>query len=293
MRGGRSRARPTRIADFHVHIGTVRSWSKSIIGSIEATVGDLIAYMDCCDVEKAVVLPVAEHYLDIGERIDSTEAVLRATARHNDRLIPFCSVNPLDPHASEEVEEFVERGCRGFGEHKVELPVSHPKSKQIYALCGKLGIPVLVHMDNRFNPGLDEYERVVRDFPDVPFIAHGPNWWSAISSLVREGEVYPSGRITKPGQAVRILEGYSNAYADISATSGLNALERDTKFARKLIVDNCEKILYGTDYPCLHASGVQFGPGSLHLRLLKSLRLPEDVLDQVLWRNAERLLRGL
>jgi len=279
------------VIDCHAHIGKVKSWSKRIVGSVVSTADDLVMYMDASGIQKAVVLPVASYYLDIGEQIERTEAVMREVANLSRRLVPFCAVSPLDPEARRRIEEFAEAGCKGFGEHKVELPVDHPKSKELYGLCGELGLPVLIHIDQRFNPTIREFEEVVRRFETVKFIAHGPGWWSHMSAKVDPEVAYPKSKVRHPGNAPRILRTYPNAFADVSATSGLNALARDKTFARKFLMEHSNKILYGTDYPCLHPSGGQFGPGGFHLRLLKSLKLPQRVMDRILRENAEGLIK--
>jgi hypothetical protein len=279
-----------KVIDFHTHIGKVKSWSSNLLGSVDANVDDLVEYMSTFEVERAVVLPVAAHYVDIGEEVASTRQVLEAVRGHEDALVPFCAVDPAETDALEKIRSFAERGCRGFGEHKVELPVDHPLSQRVYALCGRLGIPVLVHLDERFNPNVKRYEEMIRSYSDVQFIAHGPAWWASVSADVKPGETYPTGKVEEPGDAPRILSDYSNAFADISATSGLNALSRDREFALEFLSNCHDKIVYGTDFPCIHPSGTQFGPNSLHLDLLRSLKLPEEALSAITRDNARRLL---
>jgi len=123
--------------DFHVHLGRVKSYSKFLRGAVYASVSDLLEHMNECGVENAVVLPVAKEYPDLGELMKGTNEVLGETSKYSDKLIPFCGVDPLDEGLEAEIKRYVSLGCKGFGEHKVELPVDHERSKKIYDLCGK------------------------------------------------------------------------------------------------------------------------------------------------------------
>ena len=53
--------------------------------------------------------------------------------------------------------------------------------------------------------------------------------------------------MTAGGLTDRYLSDYPNAYADMSAGSGLNALTRDEDHAREFLRRHQDKILYGSD----------------------------------------------
>ena len=77
---------------------------------------------------------------------------------------------------------------RGFGEHKAGLPIDHPKMRALYEVCDDLKLPVLFHMDaerGTDQPGLPGLESVLKSFPNVPFIGHGPGFWASISGESR------------------------------------------------------------------------------------------------------------
>ncbi len=275
--------------DFHTHTGILRSLSKYLKGMIHASLSDLLEYMDACGVERAVVLPVAKQYPDIGEFVSGTKEVLEAVSKHQDRLIPFCAVDPFEIELESEIRHYVSLGCKGFGEHKVELPINHERSKRIYGICAELGIPVLIHIDARFNPDIDGFEKVLAEYPNTNFIAHGPGWWKEISAEPGD-EVYPTGKIKRVGNAESILTNYANAYADISATSGFNALARDPEFSRPFITRNWRKLLFATDFPAISTDATQFGPGRHHIRLLNRLISDKEVMNGITENNAEKLL---
>lgn len=275
--------------DFHTHIGVLKSLSKYLKGMIHASLSDLLEYMDECGVGRAVVLPVANQYPDIGEFVSGTKEVLKAVSKHQDRLIPFCAVDPFEKDLKNKIKQYVSLGCKGFGEHKVELPIDHERSKRIYGICAQLEIPVLIHIDARFSPNIDRFERVLAEYPNTNFIAHGPGWWKEISAEPGD-EVYPTGKVKRVGKAESILTNHANAYADISATSGFNALARDPGFSRLFLAKNWRKLLFATDFPAISRNATQFGPGRHHISLLNRLISDEEMMNGIMENNAERLL---
>lgn len=148
----------------------------------------------------------------------------------------------------------------------------------------------MIHIDNKFNPGLEGFKNVVSRLEETVFIVHGPGWWAKIGGE-ETGEAYPKGRIAGPGEADRILKEYRNFYADISAFSGLNAISRDRDFGRRFLSDMSEKIIYGTDFPCINPEGVQFGPDKSHISVLKSYGLDEEAFKRITRENILKILK--
>jgi len=278
------------LIDAHTHIGRVKSWSRRLIGTVEAGLRDLLEYVESEKLEKVVLLPVAKSYLDIGEDIVKTDGVLKAYSLHPDKIIPFCAFNPEDEGLREKIREAVGNGCRGFGEHKVETRIDNEHNISLFRICGEHGLPVLIHIDNRFNPDFEGFKKVVSRVEETVFIVHGPGWWAQISSGKTE-ETYPKGKISEPGEAVRILKEYRNVYADISAFSGLNAISRDRDFGRRFLIEMSSKLIYGTDFPCINPEGLQFGPDRSHISMLESYNLDEDALEKITRGNILKILK--
>lgn len=278
------------IIDIHTHLGSVRSYSPVLKGVITVSREDLMEYMDAVGVDYTVLLSAPEPRPDIGEDIYDAWKVLDA-CRGEDRLIPFCSVKPATEGALETVERLCEEGARGFGEHKVRLRVDHPSSEAIYELCGRLGMPVLLHIDREHNMDIHAFIEVARKHSNTLFIAHGPGWWREISANPPPDDDYPKGPVKPGGLVEKVLKELHNVYADISATSGLNALSRDLSYSRRLLSECRDKLFYGTDFPCICDQGDQYGPNRRHLGLLKSLGLEDEVYEAITYRNAERILK--
>ena len=92
----------------------------------------------------------------------------------------------------------MDQGAKGFGEHKAGLPIDDPRMKALYEVCDDLRLPVLFHMDDQRGtdkPGLPGLESVLKSFPTVPFIGHGPGFWASISGDVTARDLagYPRG----------------------------------------------------------------------------------------------------
>jgi len=276
--------------DFHTHIGGVKSWCKSLKGLIFVSERDLLSYMADAGIERAVVLPTPHFDAELGEYICPSERVLRICRFHGE-LTPFCCLDLEENEKIDLLEDYVSRGAVGYGEHKVRLPIDHPRSLEVYEKCGTIGMPILMHLDSTHNYGFERaFPRIAAEYSKTIFIMHGPGWWRHISADPGI-EPYPKGPIKPHGLVDEILLKYGNVYADISATSGLNALQRDKEYAKEFLERHRFKILYGTDFPCLDSYGGQFGVDKLHLSLLESLELKDATFKNITRKNAERLLK--
>src|SRR6185437_10115316 len=133
------------------------------------------------------------------------------------------------------------------------LAIDDSRSMMIYAICGRLGLPVLFHLDNIRNtdvPGLPGLEKALKEHPDTIFIGHGPGWWASISGGISKLDLagYPKGPVAPGGAIDTLMEKYPNLYGDLSAGSGAGALQRDMKFAKEFLTRRADRILFGTDY---------------------------------------------
>jgi len=277
--------------DVHTHIGGVKSWHKGLKGIIFVSERDLLEYLADVGIDRAVVLPTPQIDASLGEYIYPSERVLRICRFHRE-LMPFCCFNTtsIEDERIDILEEYVSKGAAGYGEHKVRLPIDHPRSLEIYEACGVIGIPVLIHIDDSHNYRFEEaFPKLAAKYSRTIFIMHGPGWWRHISADPGS-EPYPKGPVKPHGLVDKLLE-YENVYADISAMSGLNALQRDKDYAKGFLERHGSKILYGTDFPCIDSYGGEYGVDKLHLKLLESLELKDKTFRNITHKNAERLLK--
>jgi len=277
------------IIDIHTHLGAIRSSGRGLRGWVHVSVDDLLDYMDACGISIAVVLPI-QKVKGIGEDLWLTEDVLRACRSHPDRLIPFCVVDPLAGDAGKKVEAYAKAGCGGFGEHRVPLPVDHPANLALYSVCQDLGMPLLIEIGDLYNFDFDAFVEVTSRFPKLTFIAHGPGWWREISAVSDKTRQYPSGPVVRGGGVEKALSERRNLFADISATSGYNALSRDTLFSKEFVERFSNRLMFGTDFPGIDLNGLQDGPNMRHISLLRELGVSDRSMEKILSGNASSIL---
>src|SRR5581483_3601463 len=111
---------------------------------------------------------------------------------------------------------------------------------------------------------------------------------------------YPTGPVKPGGLTDKMLSDYPNLYGDLSANSGRNALARDPDFAADFLKRHQDKLMLGSDCPCLDGRGKgQVSQEPLikdkcvareTLTALKSLVEP-DVFHKITWTNGITLLK--
>ncbi|MEX2113980.1 MAG: amidohydrolase family protein [Pirellulales bacterium] len=277
---------PGNYVDVHTHLG--QTWNSTQ----PLSAGELLKWMDNHEIAQAVVLPLVSP--ESSSYPLTTDYVLAETAPHRDRLIPFCSVDPRTSYRGglsglvEMLKRYVDRGAKGFGEHKPGVRIDDPRNMTIYAACGQLKLPLLFHLDEQRNmdaPGLPGLEKALKEFPETTFIGHGPGWWASISGDVGQQDLggYPEGNVAPGGAIDRLMEAYPNIYGDLSAGSGAGAISRDLAFGREFLARRADRLMFGTDF---------LAPGQdvPQLTLFRTLELPAEVQAKVFRDNARRLL---
>lgn len=283
------------LIDCHTHVGP--TW----IGTEALTAETLRSWMDDQGIDRAVLLPLesptaASYY-------STTRSILETAEEYPDRFIPFCSFDPRIDLGSGQfvdsrregfrhiIEQYVDRGARGFGEIKCNLPIDDERMQIIYELCGEFELPMLFHVDGKSmmdEPGLPGLERMLQRYPESDFIMHSHGWWSHISAGVTAEDLsrgaMPDGPVTDGGRCDELLESYDNLFADTSAGSGWNALVRDEEYTRGFLERHHEQILFGTD-----KSYVGYQPQ--HAELFGRFSLSETASEHIAHRNLRRLLR--
>lgn len=271
-----------------MHVGRLYSFEKKALSP-----SYLLRFMDEHGIEKAALLPIESpeetHYYI------TTEYVLGVCKRHPDRFIPFCNVDPRRGNADLSTDfhailgEHKDRGCKGFGEAMSGLYVDDPRLQMIYEACGELGLPIVFHLDalrNVDEAGLPRFEAMIRKFPQTTFIGHGQHFWAEISSDAKAEDFggYPSGPVKPDGAVGRLLAGYPNAYADLSAGSGFNAITRDREVGTRFLEDFQDKLLFGTDL-------CRRGQETPLIGYLKDSGISRQAYDKISRLNAIRVFR--
>lgn len=274
--------------DVHVHLG--QPWNER--GPLTAEM--MLRWMDSVEIQQAWVLPLISPeswFYPI-----TPQWVLEQTKPYRDRLIPFCTVDPRSVNLGgydgflDILKRYQDAGCRGFGEHKWGGAIDDPRNIELLRACGEVGFPVLFHMDNVRNtdePGLPGLEKVLQAVPEVNLIGHAPGWWASISGDATAADMggYPRRPVIAGGAMDRLMNDYPNIYADLSAGSGANAIQRDLEFGREFLIRRADRVMFGSDY----LANAQVIP---QFEMLAKLNLPDDVREKINTGNAKRLTQA-
>ncbi len=214
--------------------------------------------------------------------------------RAPDKFVLGYAPDPRRPEAVDQLEAAIETyGVRVYGELKLRMMFDNPDAIRMYRFCGEKGLPVIVHIDYDFaegsayprpgywyGGGIQPFERALAACPETVFMGHGPGFWAHISGDDQFDKApYPTGPVQPDGDLVRLMHTYPNLYADLSAGSGCNALERDPEFAKDFLLEFQDRLCFGRD--CFDDRLRKFLDGA---------GLPDDVLDKIFAGNALKLV---
>ena len=277
------------IVDVHTHV-----WERpahlgeSFIDDAKAAAGP--AYKDIAvdldehwramePVDRAIVLGFRARHVDV---LVPNEYVAEYVGRHPEKLIGFCSVDPNDADAVEQLDHAVNRlGLRGLKVGPIYQNI-HPQDERFLALMARaeaLGVPVLIHQGTTFcsnvslelaNPIL--LQPIALKFPKLRMlIAHMGHPWIA--------------------ETLVLIRKHPHFYTDISAL-----YYRPWQFYNALVLAMeygvLDKLLFGTDYP--------FTTPASTIAALKKVndmatgtnmpRIPEAKIDAMIHRDSLPLL---
>lgn len=214
-------------------------------------------------------------------------------ARRYPREFLFAANEVTDlPEAQTVIEKYLKAGAIMIGEQKFRVECDSPESQILYALAAEYRVPILLHFQHgAYNLGFDRFHKMLEKYPKTVFIGHAQTWWANIDRNHTDQKVlYPKGKVTAGGLTDRYLSDYPNAYADMSAGSGLNALTRDEDHAREFLQRHQDKILYGSDCNDRVGSGAAC-QGSRTIAALRRLAPSKAIQRKILFENAKKLLR--
>lgn len=265
----------------------------------------LLANMDEYGIDKAWILtletPADEYhpfwYKNYGDQYGPMpfSAALEFVRAEPERFVLGYGIDPRRPDAIAKLEAAIELyDVKVYGEIMLRIMYDNPDALKMFKYCGEKKLPVIVEVrygiptgqdyprsDWWYGGGIDAFERAIEQCPDTIFLGHGPGFWAHISNdeLYKTVE-YPKAEVKPGGKLLRMMEKYDNLYLDLSAGSGFNAMNRDRKLAKDLLIKYQDRALYGRD-----------DVNNDLQEFLSSLSLPKPVLDKIYYLNAERLLK--
>lgn len=196
------------------------------------------------------------------------------------------------PDAIQEIEKYLKLGAVCIGESKFGVECDSEHMQKIYQLAQEYDVPVLMHWQHgMYNYGFERFYKMLEKYPKVNFIGHAQTWWANIDRDHKDQRVlYPKGKVTPGGLTDRYLSDYPNMYGDLSAGSGLGALERDEEHTRVFFKRHQDKLIYGSD--CNDTIGRGLGcQGARTLAVIRRLAPSKEIERKLLYGNAKKLFR--
>jgi predicted TIM-barrel fold metal-dependent hydrolase len=236
----------------------------------------LITLLDAAHIKRAVVLSVGYWFDSPLRRSDRSAAAMQAentwtaqqAARFPDRLVAFCSLNPVSDAAAAELRHCTtDKRFKGlklhFDNSQVDLlNAEHVRrTREVFAAANRARLPIVVHVANGQGYGAREahvfLEQLLTAAPDVPVqIAHlwGGGAFSA-DALAVYAEAVAARR-----PATRRL------YFDVSDAALATTPELTKMIADRIRQIGFDRILYGSDgafdnHPDPHDSWAAFRNG--------------------------------
>lgn len=258
---------------------------------------------------------------------------------HPGRFLTFALINfdGIDEAGWTEREtarlrESFEMGAKGLKIHKSLglyykymdgrlMPIDDPKLDPLWALCGEVGRPVMIHISDpaAFFTPLDRFNERWHELNAHPnWLFHGERFPSRKELHDQRNRVIGRHRQTtfigahfgnNPEDLATVaqwLESYPNFYIDIDAR--ISELGRQPYSSRRFFLKYQDRIMFGTDtapradayrmyYRFLETDDEYFDPAEGHHRqgfwMIYGLFLPQEVLQKVYAGNALRVLYGL
>lgn len=264
----------------------------------------LLENMDAYGIDKAWILtletPETEYhpfwYINYGNEFGAMpfSAALEFVRYHPERFVLAYGIDPRRPDAIAKLEAAIELyGVKVYGEIMLRMMYDNEDAVKMFQFCGKKKLPVIAEIrygiptgdtyprtEWWYGGGVDAYARAIRQCPDTLFFGHGAGFWGNISGdeLFKQVD-YPTAPVKPGGKLLDMMEEFGNLYLDLSAGSGLNALSRDRKLAKDLLIKYQDRACFGRD-----------DVNNDLQEFLATLDLPKNVMEKIRHENAERIL---
>lgn len=238
-----------------------------------ATADELLASMDAAGIDRSVACGFAWSDAELCHR--HNEYLLEAAAQSGGRLISFCTIQPSDEGARDELKRCAAGGARGLGElrpqHQGYRLIDSEEADLLAWAAGAYDLVLLFHASEPVGhayPGkaglpLDQLARFVADFPGVTVVA--AHWGGGLPFYALMPEV---------------REALAHTYFDTAATG---FLYRPDVYARGVELVGAERILFGSDFPLV--------PQERGLQELREAPIDDEARRLIQGENARHLLR--
>jgi predicted TIM-barrel fold metal-dependent hydrolase len=249
----------------------------------------LIAHQKAMGVTTTILLPAGKWY-GLDAQCGGNDSVANLASRMSGAYRFFANEIPYLGEAKETIATFLKRGGIGIGEQKFRVLSDSRYLANVAAIAAEFNVPILLHFwDGDYNMEFARFHKTLERFPKVNWIGHAQTFWGNIDANYKQGEMYPTGKVTRGGLTDKYLGDYANMFADMSAGSGLNAILRDEEHYRGFMERHQDKLMFGSD--CNDVLGR--GPGCQGAQILAGIRRvapTEEIRRKILFGNAKRVL---
>lgn len=272
-------AEPDYVIDIHQH---------TVYGERDGE--QLAVHQRAMGVKRSVLLPVGTRP-GLAPGAGGNQSAADLARKYPREFVFFANAAPDDPNARSEIEKFLKAGALGIGEQKYGFECDSASMQKIFAIAQEHQIPVLLHFQHgAFNMGIERFHKMVEKYPQAKFIGHAQTWWGNIDRNHDQTVMYPKTRVTPGGITDRLLSDYPNMYGDLSAGSGLNALQRDEDHAREFLARHQGKLIYGSDCSDPYGEGEKCS-GSQQIATIRRLAPSAQVREKIFSRNAMKVMK--
>lgn len=251
---------------------------------------ELLAHQRAMGVTQTILLPAGSLY-GLEANCTGNQAVYDFAMHHPGEYVFFANEVTGLPGARAEIEKWLKKGAIGIGEQKFQVDCDSAGIEEVAQLAQDYRVPVLMHFQhNKYNTHIERFHKILAKYHKVNFIGHAQTWWSNIDKSSDQKTMYPTGKITPGGITDKLLSDYPNMYGDLSAGSGLNALNRDPDFTRDFLERHQDKLLYGSDCNDMLGRGPSCSGGQT-IATVRKLAPGKKVERKLLYENSKRLFR--
>jgi predicted TIM-barrel fold metal-dependent hydrolase len=282
-----------RVIDAHVHMNPfwrlddsaqalLREYGHGYDKKVELARNpdQFVAYLDEQGIEQAGIINYVTPILGYSHDVNEWSASFRDAAP--ERILAF---GGFDPTETDDPDRELDRAIDDLALDGIKLHPPHQNIqandymtdpgyrsldglRQLYERCAEADIPVMVHTGTSIFPGARSrladpmpLDDVAVDFPDLDIImAHG-------------------GRPMYTDEAWFLLRRHDNIYFDVSSIPPSNLLSH---FPQLDAV--ADQTLFGSDWP-----GPMVPDIGENVEEIRSLSLPEDAIDRILYQTAAEL----
>ena len=268
MTAVRAGAQPLPAADYHQHLlspviaGLLSAETESSQQSVLAS--DVIAQLDAAGIRRAAVMSVAYLYGSPSRVVDDEYAKVRAEndwtsaqiAQYSDRLLGFCSVNPLKAYALDEIarcsrDPNLHFGIKlHFGNSGVRLDEAEhvEQLRRVFRAANRRGMAIVVDLQSHDATALSGdigqaralLEQLLPEAPDVPIqLAH-------IASGLADTDPAADSAFAFLASAVAAHDSRV-AHVWFDATSLVSATLSPTEAAHRIRQLGVDRIVFGSD----------------------------------------------